>query len=137
MESNGSQNIRAQYVVTCGGLHSDRLAQMSGCSSEPKIVPFRGEYLLLSPEKSHMVKGNIYPVSESLNLYSLVLSFYFLIRFQTHGFRSSASTLLRGWTAASGWGRTQSWPSREKDTVGATSTSTICSTPSNSRALES
>jgi 2-hydroxyglutarate dehydrogenase len=37
---------------------------MSGCSSEPKIVPFRGEYLLLSPEKSHMVKGNIYPVSK-------------------------------------------------------------------------
>lgn len=53
-------------MVTCGGLQSDRLAQMSGCSSEPKIVPFRGEYLLLSPEKSHMVKGNIYPVSIDL-----------------------------------------------------------------------
>ncbi|CAB3364548.1 Hypothetical predicted protein [Cloeon dipterum] len=58
------QEVRAQYVVTCGGLQSDRLAQMSGCSIEPKIVPFRGEYLLLNPAKNHMVNGNIYPVPD-------------------------------------------------------------------------
>lgn len=36
---------------------------MSGGKVDPKIIPFRGEYLLLNPEKQHMVKGNIYPVS--------------------------------------------------------------------------
>lgn len=35
---------------------------LSGCDSNPKIVPFRGEYLLLKPEKRHLVRGNIYPV---------------------------------------------------------------------------
>ena len=50
-------------MLTCGGLQSDRLAEMTGCSSEPKIVPFRGEYLVLKPEKQYLVKGNIYPVS--------------------------------------------------------------------------
>ena len=37
---------------------------MTGCPSEPKIVPFRGEYLLLSPEKSKLIRGNIYPVPD-------------------------------------------------------------------------
>ncbi|KFM75054.1 L-2-hydroxyglutarate dehydrogenase, mitochondrial, partial [Stegodyphus mimosarum] len=35
---------------------------MTGCSPEPKIIPFRGEYLVLKPEKSNLVKTNIYPV---------------------------------------------------------------------------
>uniref|UniRef100_T1J5V5 L-2-hydroxyglutarate dehydrogenase, mitochondrial n=1 Tax=Strigamia maritima TaxID=126957 RepID=T1J5V5_STRMM len=60
--SDKHESIRCRYVITCGGLYSDKLAQMSGCSSEPQIVPFRGEYLLLKPEKCHLVKGNIYPV---------------------------------------------------------------------------
>ena len=56
------QSVRCRYVLTCGGLQSDRLAELSGCSREPRIVPFRGEYLLLNPKKTHLVKGNIYPV---------------------------------------------------------------------------
>lgn len=55
--------MKACYVLTCGGLQSDRLAQMSGGTVDPKIIPFRGEYLLLSPQKQHLIKGNIYPVS--------------------------------------------------------------------------
>ncbi|XP_078262202.1 L-2-hydroxyglutarate dehydrogenase, mitochondrial [Rhinoraja longicauda] len=54
--------VQCKYVVTCGGLHSDRLSQKSGCSREPRIVPFRGDYLVLKPEKHYLVKGNIYPV---------------------------------------------------------------------------
>jgi len=54
--------IRAKYVIACSGLYSDRVAIMSGCPKLPKIVPFRGEYLLLKPEKSNLVSGNIYPV---------------------------------------------------------------------------
>jgi L-2-hydroxyglutarate oxidase LhgO len=56
--------IEAKYVVTCGGLQSDRLAQMTGGRRDPKIVPFRGDYLILRPEKRHLVQGNIYPVPD-------------------------------------------------------------------------
>ena len=45
-------------------LYSDRVAEMTGCKSEPKIVPFRGEYLLLNPEKAKLINGNIYPVPD-------------------------------------------------------------------------
>uniref|UniRef100_A0A4W6FHY0 L-2-hydroxyglutarate dehydrogenase, mitochondrial n=1 Tax=Lates calcarifer TaxID=8187 RepID=A0A4W6FHY0_LATCA len=56
--------VRSRYVLTCGGLYSDRLSQISGCSREPRIVPFRGDYLVLKPEKHYLVKGNIYPVPD-------------------------------------------------------------------------
>ena len=55
--------LLSHHVITCCGLHSDRMASLSGCSPEPRIVPFRGEYLLLQSEKTHLVHGNIYPVS--------------------------------------------------------------------------
>ena len=58
--------IKSRYVITCCGLYADRVAQLSGCKPEPKVVPFRGEYLLLSPSKTHLVNGNIYPVSASV-----------------------------------------------------------------------
>ncbi|KAK1894498.1 L-2-hydroxyglutarate dehydrogenase mitochondrial [Dissostichus eleginoides] len=58
------REVRCRFVLTCGGLHSDRLSQISGCSSEPRIVPFRGDYLVLKPEKHYLVKGNIYPVPD-------------------------------------------------------------------------
>ena len=57
--------ISCRYVVTCGGLYSDRLAEKSGCKEDPRIVPFRGEYLKLKDEKNYLVNGNIYPVSVS------------------------------------------------------------------------
>ncbi|XP_049276230.1 LOW QUALITY PROTEIN: L-2-hydroxyglutarate dehydrogenase, mitochondrial-like [Rhipicephalus sanguineus] len=56
--------VRCRYIVTCGGLYSDKLAALSGCNPEPKIVPFRGEYLLLKPEKADLVRANIYPVPD-------------------------------------------------------------------------
>lgn len=59
-----TKSVRASYVLTCGGLHSDKLAALSGAGAEPRIVPFRGEYLLLKPEKQYLVKGNIYPVPD-------------------------------------------------------------------------
>lgn len=60
------QEIRAKYVLTCGGLYSDKLSEMSGCSRVPQIVPFRGEYLILRPDKVHLVNGNIYPVGTTV-----------------------------------------------------------------------
>ncbi|XP_067142027.1 L-2-hydroxyglutarate dehydrogenase, mitochondrial isoform X2 [Centruroides vittatus] len=59
---SSNKALRSRYCVTCGGLYSDKLATLSGCSLDPQIVPFRGEYLLLKKEKCHLIKGNIYPV---------------------------------------------------------------------------
>lgn len=56
--------IEARWVITCGGLHADRLARMTGGAGSPKIVPFRGDYLILKPEKRSLVRGNIYPVPD-------------------------------------------------------------------------
>ncbi|XP_067681608.1 L-2-hydroxyglutarate dehydrogenase, mitochondrial-like isoform X1 [Haliotis asinina] len=66
ISGKGSHNapLRCKYVVTCGGLQSDKLAEKSGCNREPRIVPFRGEYLELIPEKCDLVRGNIYPVPD-------------------------------------------------------------------------
>lgn len=58
--NNGT--IQSRYVINCAGLHSDRVAKMSGRDPEMKIVPFRGEYYELVPEKKHLVKHLIYPV---------------------------------------------------------------------------
>lgn len=67
------EEIYCRHIVTCAGLYSDRLSEISGCSPEPRIVPFRGDYLVLKPEKSYMVKGNIYPVSTLLSVLPSVL----------------------------------------------------------------
>ncbi|KAJ6654011.1 hypothetical protein lerEdw1_007520 [Lerista edwardsae] len=61
--SKGAE-IRCRHLVSCAGLYSDRLSQISGCSPEPRIVPFRGDYLVLKPEKCYLVRGNIYPVPD-------------------------------------------------------------------------
>jgi 2-hydroxyglutarate dehydrogenase len=57
-------DVEAKYAIACGGLMADRLAKMSGASPDPKIVPFRGDYVILKPEKRYLVKGNIYPVPD-------------------------------------------------------------------------
>jgi L-2-hydroxyglutarate oxidase LhgO/3-mercaptopyruvate sulfurtransferase SseA len=59
-----SGEVQAKYVITCAGVYSDKVAQMTGGGSDPKIIPFRGDYLILKPEKSHLVRGNIYPVPD-------------------------------------------------------------------------
>lgn len=62
IRSSQGEEVYCKYVVTCAGLFSDRLSQLSGCNPEPRIVPFRGDYLVLKPEKNYLVNGNIYPV---------------------------------------------------------------------------
>jgi 2-hydroxyglutarate dehydrogenase len=51
-------------VITCAGAWSDRLAVAAGAPTDPRIVPFRGAYLRLRPERSHLVRGNLYPVPD-------------------------------------------------------------------------
>jgi L-2-hydroxyglutarate oxidase len=54
----------ARYVVNCAGLHSDRVSLMAGQKPEVRIVPFRGEYYFLVPERNHLVRTLIYPVPD-------------------------------------------------------------------------
>ncbi len=56
--------IRARHLINCGGLHSDRIARMCGLEPGVQIVPFRGEFYELVPERRHLVKGLIYPVPD-------------------------------------------------------------------------
>jgi L-2-hydroxyglutarate oxidase LhgO len=56
--------VESKYVITCAGLQADRVAKMTGGRSDPKIVPLRGDYLVLKPEKRHLVNGNINPVPD-------------------------------------------------------------------------
>ncbi|MEH7342461.1 L-2-hydroxyglutarate oxidase [Bacillus sp. JJ1532] len=53
---------RAGMVINCAGLHSDRVAAAAGYKTDMKILPFRGEYFKLKPEKRYLVKHLIYPV---------------------------------------------------------------------------
>ncbi|MBN6188509.1 L-2-hydroxyglutarate oxidase [Aneurinibacillus sp. BA2021] len=52
----------ARFLINCAGLQSDRVAKMAGMNTGMKIVPFRGEYYELVPEKRHLVKHLIYPM---------------------------------------------------------------------------
>jgi L-2-hydroxyglutarate oxidase len=54
--------IKAKFLINCAGLFSDRVAQMANLKPSAKIVPFRGEYYELVPEKRYLVNTLIYPV---------------------------------------------------------------------------
>jgi (S)-2-hydroxyglutarate dehydrogenase len=51
-------------IVICGGLQSDRLAELAGDGPDPVIIPFRGEYYALKPARRHLVNGLVYPVPD-------------------------------------------------------------------------
>jgi L-2-hydroxyglutarate oxidase len=53
-----------RFVLNCAGLHSDRMSRLAGENPEVQIVPFRGEYYDLIPEKEYLVKTLIYPVPD-------------------------------------------------------------------------
>jgi L-2-hydroxyglutarate oxidase len=56
--------LRADAAVVCAGVHADRLARLAGDQADPRIVPFRGDYWLLRPERASLVRGLIYPVPD-------------------------------------------------------------------------
>jgi L-2-hydroxyglutarate oxidase len=56
--------IHCRHLVNCGGLQSDRVARLCGADPGLKIVPFRGEYYELVPERQFLVKNLIYPVPD-------------------------------------------------------------------------
>lgn len=56
--------VAARNLVTCAGLHSDRLAALTGHASDIRIVPFRGDYAVLRPEARRFCRTLVYPVPD-------------------------------------------------------------------------
>jgi len=62
--ATGAGEISCRYLVGCAGLQSDRVARLAGLDPGVRIVPFRGEYYELVPERRPLVKNLIYPVPD-------------------------------------------------------------------------
>ena len=59
-----TDELMARHAVFCAGAWSDRLAVAAGAPPDPRIVPFRGAYLRLRPDRRHLVRSLIYPVPD-------------------------------------------------------------------------
>lgn len=67
-----SAEFRSKFLINCAGLFSDHVARMmlgsgppgTGPGTDLRIVPFRGEYYVIIPERRHLVRGLIYPVPD-------------------------------------------------------------------------
>ena len=64
--TGGGETFEAAQAVNCTGLHSDRLARLSGQHLKERIVQFRGEYFVLKPEAEHLCRTLIYPDRKSV-----------------------------------------------------------------------
>ncbi|OGO95178.1 MAG: hypothetical protein A3F10_01030 [Coxiella sp. RIFCSPHIGHO2_12_FULL_42_15] len=62
VKTKNQSTYQAKFLITCAGLHSDRLVKLSGLKPDFKIIPFRGEYYKLSPRYNHYFRHTIYPV---------------------------------------------------------------------------
>ncbi|MGU3502398.1 L-2-hydroxyglutarate oxidase [Mycobacterium sp. C31M] len=62
--ADGTAETAFDRVIACGGLQSDRLAEMAGDGPDPVIMPFRGEYYAIRPERRDLVNGLVYPVPD-------------------------------------------------------------------------
>jgi (S)-2-hydroxyglutarate dehydrogenase len=56
--------VHCRNLINCAGLQSDRVARMCGVDPKLQIIPFRGEYYDINPEKHHLVRNLIYPVPD-------------------------------------------------------------------------
>ncbi len=64
LTSTAGEEVAVDRVVLCAGLQVDRLARLAGDDDAPRIVPFRGEYYALRPERRALVNGLVYPVPD-------------------------------------------------------------------------
>lgn len=62
--TTATTDLTFDRLIVCAGLQSDVVARFVGASASPKILPFRGEYWALDPERQHLVRGMIYPVPD-------------------------------------------------------------------------
>jgi L-2-hydroxyglutarate oxidase len=59
-----ADSLEAKLVINCAGLYSDKVAGLTHANLDTRIIPFRGEYFMLKPEKQYLVKNLIYPVPD-------------------------------------------------------------------------
>lgn len=64
LTARDGSRLRAGKVLVCGGLYGDRLATLAGDTSDPRIVPFRGDYYVLEQHKADLIRGLVYPVPD-------------------------------------------------------------------------
>jgi L-2-hydroxyglutarate oxidase LhgO len=57
-------DFESDFLINCAGLHSDRVLQIAGERRELRVLPFRGEYYKIKPERQHLVRNLIYPVPD-------------------------------------------------------------------------
>ncbi len=57
-------DVVCRDLISCAGLHADRVAAMGGAAGQERIIPFRGDYYTLTPEARGLVRGLIYPVPD-------------------------------------------------------------------------
>lgn len=60
----GAGEVTARVLVNCAGLQVDRVARMAGEQPPAQILPFRGEYRKLRPDRAHLVRHLVYPLPE-------------------------------------------------------------------------
>jgi (S)-2-hydroxyglutarate dehydrogenase len=59
-----AETLAVDHLIVCAGIQTDVVARMAGDTAEPRIVPFRGVYMRVRPEKAGLVRGLIYPVPD-------------------------------------------------------------------------
>lgn len=112
----GERSWNAERMIACAGLQSDRLARLAGLKINHQIIPFRGEYYKIAPEKAAIVKHLIYPVPEPglpfLGIHltpmidgSLTVGPNAVLGFAREGYRRSAISLadMRSYLGFSGF----------------------------------
>jgi L-2-hydroxyglutarate oxidase len=62
--STNHNEFTSRMVVNCAGLQSDLVAKLTGAKVDYQIIPFRGEYYKIKPEREYLVKNLIYPVPD-------------------------------------------------------------------------
>ncbi|MEU1128162.1 L-2-hydroxyglutarate oxidase, partial [Streptomyces sp. NPDC005899] len=62
--ASAGERLRVDRLILCAGLQSDSVARLARDTQEPRIVPFRGEYMLLRPDRTGLVRGLVYPVPD-------------------------------------------------------------------------
>jgi L-2-hydroxyglutarate oxidase len=59
-----TNKVTSRLIINCAGLYSDKVAELNEPNLDTRIIPFRGEYYMIKPEKRHLVKNLIYPVPD-------------------------------------------------------------------------